>query len=165
MFLDALPMGLRRVLVYAWGTVFVGLVFFAAPAGLIEVNEEMGWPRWQSGAGRALGGLLAALGAGVTLYCSGVFLVLGKGTPVPIDPPKHLVVSGLYRFSRNPIYVAYVSILFGLFLFFGHLSLLAYTLLCTALIEFLIVVWEEPVLRRRFEEEYERYTRQVRRWI
>ncbi len=84
---------------------------------------------------------------------------------MPIDPPIQLVASGVYRFSRNPIYVAYVAVLFGLFLFFGSLTLLAYAVLCAAVIQLLIVAWEEPVLRRRFGEEYERYTRQVRRWI
>ncbi len=165
MFLDALPMALRRVLVFAWGTAFVAVLFVWLPEEAMELNEEVGWPRFRSGAGRVAGGLFVVGGAGVVLYCSGVFLRLGKGTPVPFDPPLQLVATGVYRFSRNPIYVAYVAILFGLFLFFGHLSLLAYALLCTALIQTLIVVWEEPVLRRRFGEDYERYTRQVRRWI
>lgn len=165
MLLDALPMVLRRVLVYSWGAVFIALVFVAGPQAMMELNEELGWPRWQSGAGRAVGGLLVALGAGLALYCSGVFLILGRGTPVPIDPPVQLVASGVYRFSRNPIYVAYVAVLLGLFLIFGSLALLAYAVLCAAVIQVLIVAWEEPVLRRRFGEEYERYTRQVRRWI
>ncbi len=71
MLLDALPMVLRRVLVYSWGALLIALVFVAGPQAMMELNEELGWPRWQSGAGRAVGGLLVALGAGLRCTAPG----------------------------------------------------------------------------------------------
>jgi len=105
------------------------------------------------------------VGVAVFLHCSGLFARVGRGTPVPAEPPKRLVTNGLFRYSRNPIYVAYAAVLLGEFLWFGHVALLAYLGLYILAAQAIIVWWEEPVLRRRFGDDYLRYTGEVRRWL
>ena len=106
---------------------------------------------------------LAALG--LVLYCSQLFARIGKGTPVPIAPPRELVVSGLYRFSRNPIYVAQVAILLSYFCYSGELTLLLYSGAWALLVQTFIVRIEEPGLRKRFGDAYVRYTHEIPRWL
>jgi len=164
-FLDSLPPVLRRAIVAVWAAAFLGVVFVVLPREVAAWNRELGWPRWETAFGRAAGALLFAGGLGLSLYCSRLFARLGKGTPVPIDPPKELVASGLYRFSRNPIYVAQVSILVSYFLYSGELALLGYAAVWALLVQAFVVWVEEPGLRRRFGVSYDRYTREVPRWI
>ncbi|MBW1688264.1 MAG: isoprenylcysteine carboxylmethyltransferase family protein [Deltaproteobacteria bacterium] len=149
----------------ALGSVFLGTVFILAPAGAIQLNEACDWPRWQIPGGRLVGAGLVLAGIAVALYCSGLFSRIGRGTPVPIQPPEHLVIAGLYRYSRNPMYVAHVAILLGLFLYRGELSLVLYTAIYMGWVRSWVVWREEPELRRRFGEEYARYTQQVSRWL
>jgi protein-S-isoprenylcysteine O-methyltransferase Ste14 len=149
----------------AAGAAFIGLLFVLAPAGAILLNEWCDWPRWQIAGGRFLGSGLVLAGILVYAYCSGLFSRVGKGTPVPLEPPNHLVVEGLYRFSRNPMYVAQVAYLLGLFLYRGELSLALYAALYAVAIHISVVRTEEPELRQRFGEPYVRYTKEVSRWI
>jgi protein-S-isoprenylcysteine O-methyltransferase Ste14 len=149
----------------AAGTAFIGILFILAPFGAVQLNEAFDWPRWQIPGGRPLGSLLAVAGIAVWAYCSGLFSRIGKGTPVPLEPPKHLVIEGLYRFSRNPMYVAQVAYLVGLFVYRGDLALALYAVLYAAVIHASVVRTEEPELRERFGEEYLRYTEEVPRWI
>ena len=142
-----------RLLTALQGTAFIATFFFVLPAASIALNDRAGWPRWESGFGSALGTGLIIAGIGVVLYCSQAFRRIGQGTPVPSEPPTRLVVSGLYRFSRNPIYVADVVILTGVFLVQGHLALLVYAGVLFVLIEAWIVWYEEPVLVKRFGAE------------
>jgi protein-S-isoprenylcysteine O-methyltransferase Ste14 len=93
------------------------------------------------------------------------FLVRGRGTPAPIDPPKELVVTGLYRYVRNPIYVGALSIFLGHFLWFGYWALLIYTVLAFIGVHSFIVLYEEPTLKRKFGAAYEEYLKRVPRWI
>ena len=149
----------------AAGSAFIGTLFILAPAGAIQLNEAWDWPRWQIAGGRVLGSGLVLAGVVVYAYCSGLFSRVGKGTPVPLEPPEHLVIEGLYRFSRNPMYVAQVAYLLGLFVYCGELSLALYAAIFAGAIHTSIVRTEEPELRRRFGEEYVRYTQEVPRWI
>ncbi len=149
----------------AMGTVFLGTVFIFAPAGAIQLNGAYGWPRWQVPGGAVVGICIMLAGIAVLLYSSGLFSRVGRGTPVPIEPPEHLVITGLYRYSRNPMYVAQVAVLLGLFLYRGELSLALYAAIWAGAVGSWVVWREEPELRRRFGEEYVRYTQQVPRWI
>jgi protein-S-isoprenylcysteine O-methyltransferase Ste14 len=149
----------------AMGTVFLGTVFILAPAGAVQLNEAYGWPRWQIPGGPVAGAGLMLAGIGVILSCSGLFSRVGRGTPVPIEPPERLVITGLYRYSRNPMYAGQVAILLGLFLYRGELSLALYAAIWAGLVCAWVVRREEPELRRRFGEEYVRYTQAVPRWI
>jgi protein-S-isoprenylcysteine O-methyltransferase Ste14 len=119
----------------------------------------------QLGAFRHLGWFLILFGAGIYFWCAWDFTVTGRGTPAPIDPPKELVVRGLYRYVRNPMYVGVSSILMGQALLFESRRLLVYAA-GTFLVFFLVVVlYEEPNLRHKFGELYRRYCRKVPRWL
>ena len=146
------------------GAGFVALYFVALPSAFIALNERLGWPRWQSPFLDVVGTLLIVSGVGVCLYCSRLFWSLGRGTPAPNEPPDRLVVSGLFRFSRNPMYVAYVAIAVGVFFVEGHLALLLYPVALFLLAEIYLVELEEPRLVERFGADYEEYCRRVPRW-
>ena len=141
------------------------VVLVEGPRRMIELNAEWQWPRWQVPAGRLIGGALMIGVVAVWLYCSRLFSRIGKGTPFVTEPPKQLVTAGLYRYSRNPIYVAHVAFLFGWFLRSGCPAVLLYTGVIVALIHAEILWWEEPGLRARFGADYVRYTHTVPRWL
>ena len=106
-----------------------------------------------------------ASGAAILLNCAWEFAVAGLGTPAPIDPPKTLVVSGLYRFVRNPMYVGVALVLFSMAALFSSLRLLEYALIVWAAFSLFVVAYEEPALRRQFGAPYQRYCEAVPRWI
>ena len=114
---------------------------------------------------RCLGLLLVGIGAVVLLRCVWDFWATGRGTLAPIDPPKHLVVRGLYRVVRNPMYVAVFWILLGQSLFFKSLWLFYYAIAAGIVIHLFVMFYEEPALRRKFGAEYDAYCRRVYRWL
>ena len=112
--------------------------------------------------------------AGIALIIAGVpgllnsfarFAVQGIGTPAPIAPTKNLVVTGLYRHVRNPIYVAVVAIVLGQAALFGNGVLLWYGALLWLAFHIFVLAYEEPTLRQTFGAEYENYRGNVPRWI
>jgi protein-S-isoprenylcysteine O-methyltransferase Ste14 len=114
---------------------------------------------------RILGILLVLEGVAVVLDSFARFAFEGKGTPAPIYPTQKLIVSGLYRYVRNPMYVCVLLVIFGQGLFFGDVRVLIYGAIAW-LITHLFVLWnEEPTLRRMFGEEYLNFTANVPRWI
>jgi protein-S-isoprenylcysteine O-methyltransferase Ste14 len=147
------------------GALIVGTVLVAGPVGAVALNEALSWPRWQTSPGRIGGGALIAAGLVLALYCSHLFKARGDGTPVPLEPPRRLVRDGVYGYSRNPIYVADLTMLIGIFLHRGELALLLYAGLFALVVHVWIVTWEEPVLRERFGREYAAYEIDVPRWI
>lgn len=114
---------------------------------------------------RWLGIPLAAAGLLVLLDSFARFALQGLGTPAPILPPRHLVVTGLYRYVRNPMYVAVVALIFGQGLLFASLHTLEYGLAVWATFFFWVVVYEEPTLRHTFGAEYADFCSHVPRWI
>jgi protein-S-isoprenylcysteine O-methyltransferase Ste14 len=94
----------------------------------------------------------------------GRFAIHGRGTPAPVMPPTRLVVTGLYRYVRNPMYVAVLWIVVGQALFFGSRELLAYAALFWVTVHVWVLVYEEPALRARFGADYAAYCAAVRRW-
>ncbi len=114
---------------------------------------------------RAFGCALIAGGMLFLLDSFAQFALKGRGTPAPIAPPHHLVVSGYYRFVRNPMYVAVFALILGQALLFGDLALLAYAMIVWAGFCAFVLGYEEPILRKTFGEEYLSYCKQVPRWI
>jgi protein-S-isoprenylcysteine O-methyltransferase Ste14 len=112
-----------------------------------------------------LGILLAALGMGLLTTCIWEFARRGRGTLAPVDPPRHLVVQGLYRFVRNPMYLSVTTILLGELLIARTAALALYGAGWLALVNLFVIGYEEPALRRQFGESYDRYTKTVGRWI
>ncbi len=108
---------------------------------------------------------LVALGSIGLLWCVRDFYVSGKGTLAPWTPPKHLVVVGLYRYSRNPMYVAVATILLGWACAFASPGLLAYALAVMLAFHLRVVFGEEPWLARTHGDAWKRYAARVRRWF
>lgn len=112
-----------------------------------------------------LGLTCIGLGAALLAACVWEFARSGRGTLSPVDPPRELVVRGLYRYVRNPMYLSVTTIVLGEWLLTGSEALLAYWALWFLAVNLFIIGYEEPTLRRRFGESYERYAREVGRWI
>jgi len=119
---------------------------------------DIGWPQ-----GLAL--FPAATALGIYLWCVRDFMVVGRGTPAPIDPPKQLVAGGLYRVTRNPMYVGVLSLIAAEALFFASPWLLLYAVAVFAMFHAFVVFYEEPTLRRLFGQAYVDYTMRVPRWL
>jgi protein-S-isoprenylcysteine O-methyltransferase Ste14 len=114
---------------------------------------------------RAIGALLTAAGVPGIVDSFARFALQGLGTPAPVAPPQHLVVSGLYRYVRNPMYVAVVAIIFGQALLFGDWRLIVYGALFWLACHVFVLLYEEPTLQRSFGAEYEAFRANVPRWI
>jgi protein-S-isoprenylcysteine O-methyltransferase Ste14 len=93
------------------------------------------------------------------------FAVAGRGTPAPIDPPKELVRRGLYRFTRNPMYVGVASVLIGEAWLFASRAMAVFALGVVTMFHLFVLFYEEPTLRRTFGDAYERYCAAVPRWV
>lgn len=114
---------------------------------------------------RFAGGILIVLGTIGLLDSFVRFAIQGLGTPAPVLPTRHLVVTGLYRYVRNPMYVAVVSTILGQGLLFGNVILLAYGGLVWFLMHLFVLVYEEPTLSASFGAEYNSFCLEVPRWI
>lgn len=112
-----------------------------------------------------LGLSIFAVGLVLMLICVASFAIRGKGTLSPADPTKKLVISGLYRFSRNPMYIGVTMMLIGESIFFRSYIIGAYSLLIFIAFNTFIVFFEEPRLQDAFGSEYNEYTKKVRRWF
>jgi protein-S-isoprenylcysteine O-methyltransferase Ste14 len=108
---------------------------------------------------------LIVIGAAGLLWCIWNFFSAGRGTISPIDPPKHLVVRGLYKYVRNPMYVAVVTILLGEAIFFRSLPVLIEAGIFVVLANLFVILYEERALGKQFGESYEEYRQTVGRWI
>ena len=135
--------------------VMAGLV----PWWLTGWEAEHTWP-----ALRVLGAALIAAGLVVLVHAFVRFVVEGVGTPAPVTPTDHLVVGGVYRHVRNPMYVAVAAIIVGQALVLGRPALLLYAAAFVAATAAFARWYEEPALRRRFGAEYEAYRRAVPGW-
>ena len=114
--------------------------------------------------GLAAGLIPLVIGIGILLWCVRDFYVAGKGTLAPWDPPKQLVIVGLYRFVRNPMYVGILIFLTGWVLLTGSRWLGAYTIVLAIAFHLRVVFYEEPRLRRQFSDEWTAYAAAVPRW-
>ena len=106
-----------------------------------------------------------AAGVSVLLDSFARFALQGLGTPAPIFPTRHLVVSGLFRHVRNPMYVAVVALILGQGLFFGNIRVLEYGVAIWVGFFLFVLLYEEPTLRKSFGPEYEEFCANVPRWI
>ena len=114
---------------------------------------------------RILGGILIIAGVPGLVDSFARFALEGLGTPAPVAPPTKLVVTGLYRYVRNPIYIAVVAVIFGQALVFGEWRLLWYGALLWLFFHLWVLMLEEPALKQTFGAEYESFRTNVPRWI
>jgi protein-S-isoprenylcysteine O-methyltransferase Ste14 len=118
-----------------------------------------------SGPVQVAGHALMALGAALLAICVFEFARSGRGTLSPMDPPRHLVVRGLYRHVRNPMYLSVTTLVLGEFVVTRSLGLAVYWVIWFGITNLFVIGYEEPTLRRQFGESYDAYRRQVPRWI
>lgn len=145
-----------------------GFLLFGGPtivAGLVP------WllTRWdadeQLAALKALGVLLLAAGGALVLETTTRFALQGRGTPAPWAPPERFVERGSYRFVRSPMYLGVLLLIVGQALLLGREILFLWAGGAWLMFTAILVFYEEPQLRRRFGDDYEDYTRRVRRWL
>lgn len=149
-----------RALVYATGFVLLW-AWLAYQAHLQDHRVGLWLPDWLAGIGLAL----MAAGAAVTLASVATFVVAGRGTPAPFDPPRRFVAVGLYRWVRNPMYLGGILLLLGYALCAGSVLALVVPVAMLGLAHLFVVLYEEPHLERRFGPSYSEYRRATPRWI
>lgn len=124
-----------------------------------------GWqPRSPPPGLQVAGWVLVGGGGAVLLHAVGRFVLEGIGTPAPVAPTQRLVVGGLYRYVRNPMYLAVAATIVGQALILGRPGLLAYAALFGASVAAFVRAYEEPTLAERYGEQYERYRSAVPAW-
>lgn len=144
-----------------FAVLFIAIVGFYLPhyLGFLDDTLHRDW--------RAIGIMPLIIGAIVALRCVFAFAWTGLGTPAPFDAPRRLVVTGFYRYVRNPMYVGFALFLIGEFLLFSPnlrgalVYLAAYALVLTIF----VMTYEEPTLRRKFPEDYRQYCQSVPRFL
>ena len=147
------------------------LFFAVAPssvAGLVPwwiTRWEFRPPFFDLDATRAVGILLIVAGLPGLVDSFARFALQGLGTPAPIAPTQNLVVTGLYRYVRNPIYVAVVAVILGQAVLFADWRLLGYGALIWLAFHIFVLAYEEPTLRQSYGAEYESYRANVPRWL
>jgi protein-S-isoprenylcysteine O-methyltransferase Ste14 len=141
----------------------IGFLTFSLPFWIASSNFDP-YPI-DIGIFRYTGWIFIVLGSTAILWCYGLFFFIGKGTSWPFDPPRKLVITGLYRYVRNPMEGSYLLILFGEVLLFESSAIAIYLLLIFFYLHIRQIFIEEPALRRRFGQQYERYWKSVPRWI
>ncbi len=139
-----------------------GSIIFVLPWLILSLFDSLGFSQLMILRYAGTGFIVA--GTALSLWCVYDFVSKGKGTPVPAAPPENLVTEGLYRFTRNPMYIGILFLLFGEAVVFQSLELLCYTGVVFLLFHLFIIMFEEPRLRDEFGTAYENYCRDVPRW-
>jgi protein-S-isoprenylcysteine O-methyltransferase Ste14 len=147
--------------------------FVAAPGVVVGLVPWLvtGWQPLPTGSGRVpivalvAGGVLTTVGVAVLVAEFLRFAVVGRGSPAPVAPTERLVVSGLYRYVRNPMYDAVIVAVAGQALLFGSIALVGYGAAMALLMWSFVRLYEEPHLRRQFGEQYQAYRACVPGWL
>jgi len=144
------------------------LAFTVVAPGTVAVYVPLLLARGHSvsfGAAFVGGILLLVLGGGVYGRCVWDFATFGRGTPAPIDAPKRLVVRGLYRYTRNPMYLGVLMLALGWAVLFQAAIILSYTVVVGLVFHLVVILYEERHLRGEFGTEYDVYCSRVNRWL
>ncbi len=146
----------------AVGTAFLALWFWLLPGWLDLRIANAGIAR-----GRWLGVVPCVFGFAVAIRCIWDFGWTGRGTPAPFAPPQRLVIVGMYRYVRNPMYLGFFLGWFGLWILFGQANLISLWILLAlvAVVILFVRFYEEPTLRRTFGGDYDEYCRNVSPWV
>jgi protein-S-isoprenylcysteine O-methyltransferase Ste14 len=142
------------------------LAFIALPGVVAYIVPVLLGPTPpEASAWAGLGIATIITGTTLLLLCVREFYLRGKGTLAPWSPPRHLVTSGPYQWSRNPMYVAVLLVLIGWCMLSRTRALYAYTAAIAVAFHLRILLYEESRLKESFGEEWARYTRETRRWV
>jgi protein-S-isoprenylcysteine O-methyltransferase Ste14 len=146
-------------------------VFFAVAPGTVAGLVPWWLTGWRPGAPfdawwslRVAGVLLVVAGAAVLIQAFARFVIEGLGTPAPVAPTEHLVIGGLYRYVRNPMYLAVTATILGQALLLWRPVLLTYAAIVAAAFVAFVLGYEQPSLRRQYGASYEAYRRTVPAW-
>lgn len=147
-------------------------VFLVVAPGIVAGYVPWLLSRWRIqqpllgiGLARVAGVILILAGLPVLLDSFARFAWNGRGTPAPILPTRELVVTGLFRYVRNPMYLAVASLIFGQALLFGSSNLIVYGAAVSVAFHAFVLLYEEPTLRKAYGVQYDRYCANVNRWI
>lgn len=153
----------RNVIVSILFVVFggPGILLLYLPLGITRFRIPAGEPPWQM----CIAGTLIVAGLTPLLESILRFIHVGRGTLVPTAATEHLVVSGLYRYMRNPMYAGVTAVLAGEALLFRNRSLVIEAVLVCLGFTLFVHLYEEPTLTRRYPEAYPRYKSHVPRWL
>lgn len=146
-----------------YATLFVAALLVIVPRQILESSGVVGPSR--VGPLELAGPIVGGLGGLLALWCILTFALVGKGTPAPFDPPRRLVVSGPYRYVRNPMYLGAALALAGAALYYRSAALFGYAVIFLLATHVFVVLYEEPTLARLFGEPYLRYRSTVPRWL
>lgn len=151
---------LIRTLTYA--SIFTGIFLVLMPERILA---EMGMTApASSGLVQSVALIIAVLGSIIAIWSILSFAFIGRGTPAPFDPPRRLVVRGPYRYVRNPMYIGAILVLSGITVYLASFTLLFYTVVFWGITHLFVVFYEESVLKRKFEKDYNSYKAAVNRW-
>lgn len=139
--------------------------FILLPWIFTWLNNVLGWSSIQNTALDIMGLIFILAGVINSAYSYRLFSKEGKGTPINSEPSRQIIHKGLYKYTRNPMYLGHFLLIFGEFFIFGSMSLLLYLCLFIIYTHFVIVFIEEPKLQKRFGVEYEKYKMNVRRYL
>ncbi len=109
--------------------------------------------------------ILSTSGLAMLLLCIKDFYSVGKGTLAPWSPPKHFVCVGLYKFTRNPMYISVILIVAGAGFWLGSLLILFYSILLSVGFHIRVIKFEEPRLASKYGDAYKQYLETVNRWL
>ena len=145
-------------------------VFFVLAPGIVAGLLPWSITRWRVAGPppwpvRALGAGLVIAGGLVLVSAFARFVAEGVGTPAPVAPTERLVVGGLYRYVRNPMYLAVLATIVGQALILGRVALVAYGAVVAVAFVLFVRLYEEPTLHQTFGDAYERYRRAVPAWL
>lgn len=153
----------RVLKAHFYGTVVIG-IFVVLPILLLKRLDA--WVPFTLPDVLRYPGLLLLVAGSLLSYTSFWFFIQeGKGTAFPTDPPKELVIRGPYLYSRNPMYVGNLGIIFGAAFFFASPMDLLYAVLMCFVTHFYITASEEPVLVQRYRDPYLQYVKSTPRWL
>jgi len=162
MFLQDRAWAVLRTSLFA--TVFIALFVVYLPWTWAIRGQAVGYEGL--GSLRLLAIMPLIAGAYIALRCAFAFAWTGLGTPAPFDPPRNLIISGFYRYVRNPMYFGAALVVIGETALFGSIRAgLQYVLIFSGCLALFVLIYEEPTLRSKFGSEYEEYCRNVSRFI
>lgn len=147
--------------------VFWGVFLWLIPWGIVVMEGRLGIERWHDGAvlWRTVGVIVFCIASGLGLTSAGIMVVRGRGTPLPLDPARRLVVVGPYRWVRNPMAIAGLAQGIAVSIALGSIGVLIYSLLGGPVWHWLVRPWEEADLSRRFGGDYETYRSTTPLWL
>lgn len=147
------------------------LLFFLVAPGVVAgaipwlLTDRYGLPLSSAAGIPALAAVLILAGIAVLVHAFVRFVVEGFGTPAPVAPTERLVVGGLYRYVRNPMYLAVMAIILGQALLFGSATVAIYAAVVALAVTTFVRFYEEPTLASRYGAEYETYRQAVPGWL